>query len=66
MYRDIKMETLKIRALNETFLSYLNEAKNLATAYLEAVCPARGGKLYTRKGGRVTQDLRSIVINNRF
>ena len=66
LYRELKMETLKIRARNETFLVYLNEAKTMAAAYLEAVCPARGGKLYTRKGHRVSQDLRSIVINNRF
>ena len=66
LYRELKMETFKMRALNETFLAYLNEAKNLAAAYLEAVCPARGGKLYTSKGRRVSQDLKSIVINNRF
>jgi hypothetical protein len=66
LYRELKMETLKMRALNETFLVYLNEAKNLAAAYLETVCPARGGKLYTRKGRKVSQDLRSIVINNRY
>ena len=64
LYRELKMETLKLQALNETFLVYLNEAKSLAAAYLEAVCPARGGKLYTRKGRRVSQDLRSMVINN--
>ena len=66
LYRELKMETLKIRALSETFLAYLNEAKTLAAAYLEAVCPARGGKLYTRRGSKVSQDLRSIVFNNRF
>jgi len=66
LYRGLKTETLKMRATNETFLVYLNEARNLATAYLEAVCPARGGKLYTRKGRKVSQDLRSIVINNRY
>ena len=66
LYRELKMETLKMRALNETFVTYLNEAKTIAAAYLEAVCPARGGKLYTRKGRRVTQDLRSMVFNNRF
>jgi hypothetical protein len=65
-YRELKMETLKMRALNETFLVYLNEAKSLAAAYLEAVCPARGGKLYTRKGRKVNQDLKSIVFNNRY
>ena len=66
LYRELKMETLKMRALNETFMTYLNEAKTMAAAYLEAVCPARGGKLYTRRGRRVSQDLRSMVINNRF
>ena len=66
LYRELKMETLKIQALNKTFLVYLNEAKTMAAAYLEAVCPARGGKLYTSKGHRVSQDLRSIVFNNRF
>ena len=66
LYRDLKTETLKMRSLNETFLAYINEAKSLAAAYIEAVCPARGGKLYTRKGQRVSQDLSSIVINNSF
>ena len=64
LYRDLKMETFKMRTLNETFLDYLNEAKNLATAYIEAVCPDRAGKLYTRKGSKVSKDLRSIVVNN--
>ena len=66
LYRELKMETLKLSALNENFLAYLNEAKAMAAAYLEAVCPARGGKLYTRRGSRVSQDLRSMVFNNHF
>ena len=66
LYRELKMETLRMRAVNETFLAYLNEAKILAASYLETVCPARGGKLYTRKGRRVSQDLKSIVFNNHF
>ena len=66
LYRELKVETFKMRALNETFLAYVNEAKILAASYLEVVCPARGGKLYTRKGRRVSQDLKSIVFNNRF
>ena len=66
LYRELKMETLKMRALNETFLAYLDEAKTMTAAYIEAVCPDRGGKLYTRRGRRVSQDLKSIVFNNRF
>ena len=66
LYRELKMETLKMRAMNETFMAYLSEAKTMAAAFLEAVYPARGGKMYTRKGHRVSQDLRSMVFNNRF
>ena len=66
LYRELKMETLKMRALNETFLAYLNEARALAAAYIETVCPARGGKLYTRRGRKASQDLKSIVLNNSF
>ena len=66
LYRELKMETLKMQTANETFLVYLNEAKTLANAYLEAACPARGGKLYTRRGQKVSQDLRSLVFNNSF
>ena len=66
LYRELKVETFKMRAVNETFLSYLGEVKTLSDAYLEALCPARSGKMYTRKGCKVSQDLRSIVINNRF
>jgi hypothetical protein len=66
LYRELKTETRKMQAVNETFVAYLNEAKTLVTAYLEAACPTRGGKLYTRKGRKVSQDLRSIVINNSF
>ena len=66
LYRELKTETLKMRAVNETFLAYLNEAKSLATAYLEAVCPTEDSKLYTSKGRKAKRDLHSIVFNNRF
>ena len=66
LYRELKMETFKMKSLNESLLTYINEAKTMAAAYLEAVCPARGGKLYTRRGRRVSQDLRSMVFNNHF
>ena len=64
LYRAIKMETLKIKTLNDSFLNYLLEAKNTAAAYLDAVFPARGGKLYTRKGAQSGRDLKSMVINS--
>jgi hypothetical protein len=42
LYRILKMETIKTRAMNEAFLNYLIEAKTMATAYLEAVFPPEG------------------------
>ena len=66
LYRELKMQILQMRSLSESFMAYLNEAKTMAAAYLEAVCPARGGKLYTRKGRKISQDLRSLVLNNHF
>jgi hypothetical protein len=63
LYRTIKMETLRMRAVNESFLNYLNEAKTMTAAYLEALFPARGGKLYTRRGGQAAKELKSMVFN---
>jgi hypothetical protein len=64
-YRTLKLETLKIRAAGESFAGYLGEAKTLISAFLEAAFPVRGGKLYSRKGLRVPQDIRSMVVNRR-
>ncbi|AEF80885.1 hypothetical protein [Leadbettera azotonutricia] len=63
LYRTLKMEAIKTRAMNEAFLNYLGEAKTMAAAYLEAVYPARGGKLYTSKGAEASKDLKSMVFN---
>ena len=66
LYREMKTQMFKVKMVNESFAAYLSEARTLTAAYLEAVCPARGGKLYTRKGSKVSQDLKSMVINNRL
>jgi cell division protein ZapA (FtsZ GTPase activity inhibitor) len=66
LYRELKMETLRMKALNETFLTYLKEVKIIATAWLDAVYPAQGGKLYTNKGRQISGDPRSMVLNQRM
>jgi hypothetical protein len=63
LYRALKMEALRMRVFNETFTNYLHEYRTMAAAYLEALFPARGAKLYTRKGGRIDGDLKSMVLN---
>jgi hypothetical protein len=57
------METLKIKVLNDTFMSYIDELRTMTAAWLEAVFPAQGGKLYTRKGRQAARDLRSVMLN---
>ena len=32
LYRELKMETTRVQALNESFLDYINDTKTLATA----------------------------------
>ena len=66
LYRLIKMETLKMQVLNESFIAYLNESKTMAKAYLETVFPMRGGKLYNHKGGQKDQDFKSMVFNRQI
>jgi hypothetical protein len=63
LYRTLKTEVLKMQFFNETFTNYLHESRIMAAAYLEALFPARGAKLYTRKGGRTNGDLKSMVLN---
>jgi hypothetical protein len=63
LYRELKMETLRVKALNDTFMSYIDELRTMTAAWLEAVFPVQGGKLYTRKGRQAARDLRSVMLN---
>ena len=67
MYRSLKLETLKIRAANSSFLQYLNEAKTMTAAFLEAAFPDRYGRLYSRKGTQVmSQQPRNMMLNHQI
>jgi hypothetical protein len=66
IYRNLKLETLKVRASNDALLGYIAGAKATMTGFLEAVFPDRGGRLYTKRGKQIAQDMRSMVLNRRF
>jgi hypothetical protein len=66
IYRNLKLETLKVRASNDALLNYIAEAKATMTGFLEAAFPDRGGRLYTKRGKQIAQDMRSMVLNQRF
>ena len=64
LYRELKMETFRIKALNECFFNYIKEVQTVAVAWLEAVAP--GQKLYTRNGRKVSEEPRSMILNHRM
>jgi len=66
LYRELKMEILQIKTQNEVFTGYLNEIKTVTTAWLEAIFPVQGGKLYTRKGRQAEAGQHSMVLNQRI
>ena len=63
LFRELKMETLKLKTQNEIFVAYLNEIKLVTSAWMEAIFPVQGGKLYTRKGSEASGELRSVVLS---
>jgi hypothetical protein len=66
IYRNLKMEAIKVRLSNEAFLAYLAEAKTTLAAFLDLAFPDRGGRIYTRHGRTLSQDMRSVVLNRSF
>jgi len=63
LYRALKIETLRMQALNESFINYINEARIAASSYLEAAYPCRWSKVYNRKGNKTDQDFKSMIFN---
>lgn len=63
LYRNLKLRTLKVRMANESLLKYLDEAKTTVDGFLDAACPERKNRFYSRRGAKVPTDMRSMVIN---
>lgn len=64
LYRNLKLRTLKVRMANESLVSYLGEAKTTVDSFLDAACPDRKNRFYSRWGAKVPTDMRSMVINH--
>ncbi|MDR2798223.1 MAG: hypothetical protein LBB80_07765 [Treponema sp.] len=64
MYRNLKLRALKIRMANESLVAYLDEAKTMVNSFLEAACPDRKTRFYSRWGTKVTTDARSMMVNH--
>jgi hypothetical protein len=66
IYRNLKMETLKLRVANEAFMVYLAGVKSTFKEFFDLVFPDRAGKMYTAHGTHLSSDMRSMVVNQSF
>jgi len=66
IYRNLKMETLKVKIMGETIMSFVIGAKATVAGFFEVAFPDRKGKIYTPYGMPVSQDMRSMVLNRSF
>jgi hypothetical protein len=62
-YRNLKMETLKVRMFNDTILGYLNSIRTTVTGIIDIAFPEYRGRLYSRGGKEVPADMRSVMLN---
>ncbi|GHV67333.1 hypothetical protein AGMMS49928_04070 [Spirochaetia bacterium] len=62
-YRELKRESLKLKAANTDLLDYLDEARTVVGSFLETALPKRFGPAYSRQGTKVPQDMRNMVLN---
>ncbi|MDR1787945.1 MAG: hypothetical protein LBR16_05790 [Treponema sp.] len=63
LYRELKFEAVKVKMMQQSFVQYLEEIKNVAAAFIESAFPSRGGKLYSALGSRIPADMRSMIVN---
>ena len=66
IYRGLKMETLKVKAMGDAISNYISSAKTTMAGFFETAFPSRAGKTYSPKGTRVSHDMRSMVLNQSF
>jgi len=66
VYRGLKMETIKVRSAGETLMGYITGARATMSGFFEAAFPDKAGKTYSPYGTQVSNDRRSMVLNQRY
>jgi hypothetical protein len=66
IYRDLKLETLRVQMAGQSFMSFISGARAAMAGFVEIAFPERGGKIYTPYGRPLTHDMRSMVLNRTF
>jgi hypothetical protein len=63
-YRELKMAGLRVKINNENLLAYIAGVKAAMSAFIESAFPGHKGRVYTRSGAVVPQDMRCMVLNH--
>jgi hypothetical protein len=66
LYRNLKLAVFRIGIENAALMNYLNGLRGIVSDFIAAAFPDRKGKLYTRRGGQVHADMRSMVLDRQF
>jgi len=66
LYRDLKRLLLLSKTENEVFNTYVTNARPYLHQMLDAVVPAKKGKIYSRKGALIPGAVDSLVVNRSF
>ncbi|MDR2178259.1 MAG: flagellar protein FlgN [Treponema sp.] len=62
-YRELKIAALRIKINNENLLAYITGIKATMSAFIESAFPDRRGRVYSRSGAVMPQDMRCMVLN---
>jgi hypothetical protein len=62
-YRELRMAGMRVRIHNDNLLAYIAGIRSAMSAFIESVFPGRKGRVYSRSGAVVPQDMRSMVLN---
>jgi hypothetical protein len=66
LYRNLKLAIFRAGIENAALTNYLNGIRGIVSDFIAAAFPDRKGRLYTRRGGQVHTDMRSMVLNRQF
>ncbi|MDR0453072.1 MAG: hypothetical protein LBH15_08520 [Treponema sp.] len=66
LYRGLKLAIFRVGIENSALMNYLNGVRGIVSDFISAAFPDRRGKLYTRRGGQIHADMRSMVLDRQF
>jgi hypothetical protein len=66
IFRSLKIEAIRLRIANETFKHYVAGLRTTLKEIFDIAFPERGGMMYTQRGTHLSNDMRSMVLNQSF